>query len=188
MVFAIDGRSAAGKSTLAAKLSSAGATCAVVHTDDVAWNEPFFTWARLLAAGVLEPVRLGQSVSFRPPAWQRHDRSGSITVDGNVDVVIVEGVGAAQRAIAALIDVVIWVQSDAVEAERRGIARDLAEGANGDEAQSVAFWHEWMAYELAFLERDQPWSRAAVIVCGTPPAPIADDEVMLCADRCPRHR
>jgi len=34
---------------------------------------------------------------------------------------------------------VLWVQSDFAGAERRGIARDVAQGDNGDAEQSIAF-------------------------------------------------
>jgi hypothetical protein len=39
-----------------------------------------FDWADLLAHGVLEPVRRGEGVSFRPPAWRERDRAGAIEV------------------------------------------------------------------------------------------------------------
>jgi hypothetical protein len=33
----------------------------------------------------------------------------------------------------------VWVQSDFAEAERRGIARDIAQGVNGDPEASTRF-------------------------------------------------
>ena len=80
-------------------------------------------------------------------------------------MVIVEGVGAARRELMTLVDVVVWVQSDMAEAERRGIERD-----GGDEA-AVSFWHLWMAEELPFMVQERPWERAAFIVAGTPLLP-----------------
>lgn len=167
-IVAVDGRSAGGKTTLASRLHAAVPASAIVHTDDVAWNESFFGWAPLLAHGVLEPLRRGLAVSFQPPAWPAHGRDGAIEVPAGLDLVVVEGVGASQRALTGLLDAAVWVQSDAVEAERRGIARDIAQGVNGDEAASIEFWHGWMAQELPFLADDRPWERADVIVCGTP--------------------
>lgn len=64
-----------------------------------------------------------------------------------------------------LLDAVVWVQSDTVEADRRGIERD-----GGDQA-AAEFWHEWGAQELPFLAADRPWERADVIVTGTPALP-----------------
>jgi hypothetical protein len=177
-IVAIDGRSAAGKSTVAELLHDAVPSSAVVHTDDLAWNHSFFGWADLLADGVLEPVRRGQPVRYRPPVWDTRGRAGAVNVPAGLEMVLIEGVGAGQRALAPLVDTVVWVQSDFAEAERRGIARDIAQGVNGDPEASTRFWHEWMAEELAFVERQRPWERACVVVAGTPtlahgPAEIA---------------
>jgi hypothetical protein len=79
--------------------------------------------------------------------------------------VIIEGAGAARRELRPMTDTVIWVQSDLAEAERRGIERD-----GGDEA-ATAFWHLWMAEELPFMADQQPWTRADIIIAGTPPIP-----------------
>jgi len=178
-IVAVDGRGAGGKSTLARRLQAAVPAAAVVHTDDVAWNEPLFAWAPLLADGVLEPLRRGDAVDFRPPAWETHGRPGSIVLPAGLDLVIVEGVGAGQAALSPLLDAVVWVQSDFAEAERRGIARDIAEGVNGDDAETIAFWHDWMAAELVFQEREKPWTRARVIVAGTSELPHGADEIVL---------
>ncbi len=190
MVLAIDGRSASGKSSLATLLAAAatavGDRCAVVHTDDVAWWEPYFGWASLLADGVLRPARAGAAVRFRPPAWERRGRAGAIELPSGLDLVVVEGVGAGDAAFADLVDALVWVQSGAAEAERRGIARDVADGANGSPDECVAFWHTWMAEELPYLSRSRPWERAASIVCGTPDAVLSGDAladgVLLVAD------
>jgi predicted kinase len=167
-VIAVDGRSGSGKSTLAERLAGV-AGGAVVHVDDVAWHAPMFGWSSLLAEGVLEPVRRGEAVSYRPPAWDEHGRAGAIEVEGSL--VIVEGVGAGRQELAGLVDVLVWVQSDFAEAERRGIARDIASGVNGDAQAATAFWHEWMASEIPFLERDRPWERADFVVAGTSQEP-----------------
>lgn len=165
---AIDGRSAAGKSSLARSLHRATVRSAIVHTDDVAWHEPFFAWGPLLRAGVLEPLKRGEPVRFRPPAWDLHGRDGLIDVPAGLDLVLIEGVGAAQGAVADLLDATVWVQADQTLAERRGIARDVAEGVNGDPEETVAFWHEWMSHEIPFLATDRPWERARLVVAGTP--------------------
>jgi hypothetical protein len=177
-IVAIDGRSAAGKSTVTELLHDAVPASAVVHTDDLAWHHSFFGWADLLAGGVLEPVRRGQPVRYRPPVWDARGRAGAVNVPAGLEMVLIEGVGAGQRALAPRLDTVVWVQSDFAEAERRGIARDIAQGVNGDPEASTRFWHEWMAEELTFVEEQRPWERACVVVAGTPtlahgPAEIA---------------
>ncbi len=77
-------------------------------------------------------------------------------------LVVVEGVGAGRRELSALVDAIVWVQSDFAIARERGIARD------GADDHAAAFWDEWQAEEMPFLAADRPWSRAALIICGTP--------------------
>jgi uridine kinase len=174
-VLAVDGRGGSGKSTLAEHLRHEVSRSAIVHTDDLAWHEPLFGWGHLLTRA-LEPLRRGEPTRFQPPAWPRHGREGVIEVPGGLDLVIVEGTGSSQREIAALVDTAIWVQADVAEAERRGIERDVAEGVNGGREQAIAFWREWMAAELRFLDEQRPWERADVIVAGTPTIPLGAGE------------
>lgn len=158
---AVDGRSAGGKTTIAQRLQDALPSAAVVHTDDIAWNHSFFEWTDILVQHVLEPLRAGADVSYRPDAWAAHGRAGGIDV-GAAELVIVEGVGSSQQALASRFDATIWVRSDFAEAERRGLIRD------GGDAAAAAFWQEWMEAETPFLADDRPWERATVIVAGTP--------------------
>jgi hypothetical protein len=167
-IVAVDGRGASGKSTLAAELKRAVARSAVVHTDDLAWHEPFFAWGHLLRDEILVTLHRGEGVRFQPPAWGLHGREGVIEVAAEADLVVIEGVGASQREFEHFVDASIWVQSDFQEAERRGIARDMAEGVNGDREQTIAFWHEWMAHEVRFLAEQRPWERACLVVAGSP--------------------
>jgi hypothetical protein len=113
-------------------------------------------------SGVLEPARRGDEVRFRPPAWDARDRPGAIEVPARAPLVVVEGVGASRRALAAYLDAAIWVQSDLREARRRGIERD------GGDKSAADFWEEWDREEVPFLAADRPWERADVVVCGTP--------------------
>lgn len=92
---------------------------------------------------------------------------------------IVEGVGAGRRELTELIDCLVWVQSDYAEAERLGIARDLASGVNGAAHATIEFWHAWMAAETPFLQADRPWDRANVIAAGTSPLPRPPDKVLI---------
>ncbi len=178
-VVAVDGRGASGKSTLAQRLTTALPASVVISTDDVAWHHSFFDWAELLAGGVLEPARRGDAVSYRPPAWRDRGRAGAIAVPVGCELLIVEGVGAGRRELTTLLDAVVWVQSDFEVAERRGIARDVAAGINGDQEQAVAFWHEWMAQELDFLAQQRPWERACAVVAGTSDLRLGQDEILL---------
>jgi hypothetical protein len=163
-VIAIDGRSGAGKTTLAERLAATTARSAVVHTDDIAWFHARFDWVELMREGVLEPVHRGEAVAYRPPPWDARARPGAVEVPAPCELLVVEGVGAARAELADLVDLALWVQSDREVARERGIERD-----GGD----VAGWDEWQSEEVPFVERDRPWERAGVIVAGTGLGPAA---------------
>jgi hypothetical protein len=168
VVLAIDGRSSGGKTTLAGQLQAVVAGSAVVHTDDIAWWYSRFGWAELLIDGVLVPARSGRPVSYRPPPWDERMRPGAIEVPAGVPLLIVEGVGAARREIAHLIDVTSWVQSDEQETERRNLARvGQADGMPTEQNH-----RDWMAEEIPFQAGQRSWERADLVVCGTPPIPF----------------
>lgn len=164
-IVALDGRSSSGKTTLAHRLQQTVAGAVTVHTDDIAWWHSFFGWAELLACGVLEPIRRGQAVAFRPPAWDERGRPGAIELPADASLVIVEGVGAGRREIAHLLDATVWVQSDLNAIERRNAARVAA----GETSPSVVA--RWMHEEFSFVADQRPWERALVVVAGTPELP-----------------
>ena len=175
-IIAADGRGGSGKTSLASKLAAAAPGSEVLHIDDLDWNEPLFRWDHLLVAALSE-LRSSGSLDFTPPAWPRHGRKGSIAVAAGAPFVVVEGTGAGMRAVADLIDVCIWVQTDDDAAEERGIRRDTEEGTNGDAEESVRFWHWWMAGERAFFAADRPWERAHLIVSGERLPGLGDNEI-----------
>jgi hypothetical protein len=160
-IVAVDGRSGSGKTTLTRRLVEAIPAAALVETDDISWYLSRFDWDHLLRAGVLEPVRHGHGVQFRLPDSPVHGVMGHLTVPAGASWVFVEGVGSSRRSLANLLDGSVWVQSDAVEANRRGILR------NGGDERAAQRWDEWMAEELPFLAADRPWERAAFVVAGT---------------------
>jgi hypothetical protein len=174
VVVALDGRSSSGKTSLSGRLAAHIPGAAVVHTDDVAWSESAFNWAELLAAGVLEPVRRGEAVAFRPPAWEERGREGSIDVPRGIALLLVEGVGSGRRSLTPLVDAVVYVQTDAEVTRARDDVRLAAGEINPENYAS------WMAEEYPFVAAERAWERAVAIVNGSPvPPPDADDEVVL---------
>lgn len=167
-IVAVDGRSAGGKSTLAGRLAAEIPGTVIVHTDDIAWWHAVLDWADLLVEGVLEPVRRGESVSYRPPKWDERDREGSIDVPAGTRLLIVEGVGAGRRELAARLDGVIWVDTPLEVTQSRDEVR-IAAGETTRELYDL-----WMVEENPFVEEQRTWERAFLVVDGT-----AGDEIVL---------
>ncbi|MFI6481825.1 uridine kinase [Nonomuraea sp. NPDC050663] len=161
-VIAIDGRGGAGKTTLAERLRAAAGDSAVVHTDDIAWNHASFGWGALLAENILKPLHRGEAVDFRPDAWITHGRPGSITVPGDVDIVLVEGTGVIRDELAPWLDASVWMQGDLDAQERLLVIRD------GDSPEQLEHVANWLREEHPFLVRERPWARATMIVAGPP--------------------
>jgi hypothetical protein len=172
---AIDGRSSSGKTTLAARICEVVVGAVVVHTDDIAWRHSVFGWNELLASGVLLPALRGEAVAYRPPAWDIHGRPGAIELPAAARLLIVEGVGAGRRELAAYFDAIVWVQSDLDQT----LARDGKRVAAGEiNADSYA---DWMAQERPFQAEETTWARAQLIVCGSSSPEQPHDHVMVAA-------
>jgi hypothetical protein len=172
-VVAIDGRSSNGKSTLAERVAAQVPRATVVHTDDVAWRHSRFDWDDLLMAGVIEPLRRGEAVNYRPPAWDAHRRPGAITVPADAGLVAIEGVGAGRASLAAHVDALIWVQTDLDVTERRDRAR--VEAGEID----AAGYEAWMSEEVPFQARERTWERADLVVSGSSTADDPTEVVVL---------
>ena len=156
LVLAIDGRSSSGKTTLAVRIAEIMPATAVVHTDDIAWWHSRFGWADL-AQHVLETVRSGASLSYRPPAWIERGREGAILVPPGIQLLLLEGVGASREELAHLLDARLWVQADRATIDRRNQDRGADEG--------------WLQEELPWVAGHRPWQHADLVISGTPTLP-----------------
>jgi hypothetical protein len=134
---------------------------AVVHTDDIAWFHSMFGWSDL-ALRILDPVHHGDAVSFQPPAWEKHGRAGGIEVCPGMQLVLLEGVGSSREELAHLLDARVWVQADQRITERRNDQRV----ATGEVTRSVL--EQWLAEEHEFVRARRPWTKADLIMAGTP--------------------
>lgn len=172
---AVDGRSSAGKTTLATLLCQAIDGAWVVHTDDIAWRHSVFGWGELIINGVLAPARRGEAVSYRPPAWGLHGRPGAVEAPAGARLLVVEGVGAGRRELASYFDGIIWAQSDLDQT----LARDQTRVRAGE--ISAEDYADWMAQERPFQADQQTWARARLVVCGSAPPGQPRGHVMVAA-------
>lgn len=169
-LLAIDGRSSNGKTSLSARMAATTASAEVVHTDDVGSHYSAFGWDDLLVREIIEPLRSGRSVVYRPRGFAIRADPVDVAASATARLVIIEGVGSARSNLAALVDAVVWVQSDLGITEERNRVRVAAgemEPRNYD---------KWMAEEIPFQAAERTWERANVVVCGTPTLPHDPDE------------
>jgi para-aminobenzoate synthetase len=159
VIIAIDGRSGAGKTTLAIELAARLRNhhkVALFHLEDIypGWNG--------LAAGVeryvttvLAPLRRGEPATWVSWDWERH-YDGDARVTLPAEIVIVEGVGAAAAAARPLLDAVIWADSPDHERRKRALERD---------GQTYApYWDQWAAQESELLASDNVRDHADIRV------------------------
>ncbi|MGY3564334.1 chorismate-binding protein [Sinomonas sp. RB5] len=173
-VILLDGRSGAGKTSLAIELAAAlreHRTVTLIHLEDVypGWDGLAEGIARC-ADHVLGPLRRGEVARWRPWDWER-GAGGPERVSEPADVVLLEGVGAGAAPLRALADAVVWVDAPADERRRRALARD------GD--LYAPHWGRWAAQEEAWLAHDDVPAAAAVTVA----SPAGTDRPEGLADR-----
>ncbi|MFC8409939.1 aminodeoxychorismate synthase component I [Arthrobacter sp. NPDC057259] len=159
VIIAIDGRSGAGKTTLAIELAARlreHRTVSLFHLEDIypGWNGLAAGIDRY-AATVLAPLRRGATAHWTSWDWERH-YDGDARTTRPADVVLVEGVGAAAAAAAPYLDAVIW--TDAPD----GARKDRALERDGD--TYAPYWEQWAEQEEAWLAGDDVPTRADVRV------------------------
>jgi uridine kinase len=165
---AVDGHSAAGKSTVAKKLASSLNTSVLVYTDDFyrVMNEQerfelnaregykhYYDWQRLKQE-VLEPLSAFQVAEYRIYDWQ-NNKLGELKQITPVDYIIVEGCYSARPELSSFFDVVVLVETSSVERQKRQAERKNA---------SQDWLNRWDAAESFYLETTDLANRADVVV------------------------
>lgn len=158
----IDGPAGSGKSSLGAEVGSVASghgTTTLVHLDDLldGWRG-LFDVADSLSRLVLAPLAEGQPGRYRRYDWELGRFAENHDVPP-VDVLVVEGVAAGSRALAACTTTLVWVEAPAELRLARGLARD-GEGLRPQ-------WERFMVDEQVLFEREQPRRRADVVVDGS---------------------
>jgi hypothetical protein len=157
-VIAVDGRSGAGKTWLAAALREQLDGAPVVALEDLygGWDG-LARGVALLVTRVLAPLAAGQPAHVPRYDWV----AGTWGVPWLLEpppVLIVEGVGAGARRAAAYASVLIWVEATAAARKQRALDRD------GD--TFAPHWDAWAAQEDALLARERTSDRADLVIDG----------------------
>jgi len=154
-VIAIDGRSGAGKSSLAALLGDELGAPVVALEDLYGGWDGLERGIDLLVAKVLEPLRAGKAARVPRYDWVAREW-GTPWVLEPPEVLIVEGVGAGARRAAAYASVLIWIEEPAPVRKKRALDRDGA--------TFIPYWDMWAAQEEAMLAREHTAERADLVI------------------------
>lgn len=161
LLIAVDGRSGAGKTTLAVELAALlreHHTVSLFHLEDIypGWDGLADGLERYVRS-VLTPLAAGEPARWTAWDWSAND-DGAARLTQPADIVVVEGVGAACSAARDLLDVVIWIDADDDLRRTSALARD------GD--TYAPFWQRWSDQEDRWLASDRPADHADLLVQG----------------------
>ena len=154
-VIAVDGRSGAGKSSLAALLRAELGAPVVALEDLYGGWDGLERGVDLLVAEVLAPLRAGKAAHVPRYNWVAREW-GTPWVLEPPAVLIAEGVGAGARRAAAYASLVIWLAAPPAVRKKRAFDRDGA--------AFLPYWDMWAAQEEAMLAREHTPQRADLVI------------------------
>jgi hypothetical protein len=163
-VLAVEGRSGAGKTTLAARLAAALQAdpdagpdgVPVVHLDDLypGWDG-LEAGSRELVDGLLVPLARGLPAACRTWDWSA-SCPGPLRSVPPAPFVVVEGVGCGSRAARPYLSLLVWLEVPTPVRRARALARDGA--------LYHPHWERWAAQEDAYLIAQDPAGAADVVL------------------------
>lgn len=173
VIIAVDGRSGAGKTTVALELAALlrrHHTVSLFHLEDIypGWDGLANGVERYVST-VLEPLSRGLPAQWLAWDWEAKNDGASRTT-AVADVVLVEGVGAAHGRAREFLDAVVWVDAPTLTRKRRALDRD---------GETYApFWESWAAQEELLLAQDAVADAADIVVDGAAGVATAPERVL----------
>ncbi|WP_255768679.1 chorismate-binding protein [Pseudarthrobacter sulfonivorans] len=171
VIIAIDGRSGAGKTTLAIELAARLRNhhkVSLFHLEDIypGWNGLTAGIERYVST-VLTPLSGGEAATWTSWDWANH-YDGETRTTLPAEIVIIEGVGAAAAEARPLLSAVVWADSPDDVRRKRALDRD---GGTYE-----PFWEQWAAQEDDWLADDDVPGHADIRVLnhadGSAPADV----------------
>ena len=165
VIIAVDGRSGAGKTTIAVELAALlrrHRTVSLFHLEDIypGWDGLAGGVERYISS-VLEPLHQGTSATWTAWDWEARN-DGDFRTTAAAQVVLVEGVGSSHGRAAGFLDAIIWVDAPQQARKQRALERD------GD--TYAPFWDTWAEQEerlLASLDGEPGAGYRDIVVDGT---------------------
>lgn len=147
-IVCIDGPAGAGKTTLAASLAAT-----VVHTDELLDGWDGLPSLHAAVTPLVRDLAAGREAHYRRYDWGSGAFAEPVTVSP-AGLVVVEGVGAWNPALAGLVTMLVWVEAPDVVRRLRGEQR-------GDFA---GHWDAWARDEAALFARDHTRDHADLVI------------------------
>jgi uridine kinase len=160
VVVGISGFAGAGKSVLARRVVDSVHGAVRVRGDD--FLDPARVHRRSsdwdgvdrerLHSEVLEPFRAGDDVGIRQLDWET-GQLGEPTPLPRASVLVVDAIGIFHPDLLPWFDLTVWVDTDLLVAQERGMARDRAAGMDHDRVWAEVWTPNDHEFEQVFLPR-----------------------------------
>ena len=181
----VDGPAGSGKTTLAGLITRGaedrGLTVRTLHMDDLyeGWDgaERGFM---LLRDHVLARIAAGVEGRYRRYDWKAGEYAERHDVPADLDLLVVEGVTSADRAVDDWTSLRIWVETSNSVRLGRGIDRD------GEALRDR--WLDWMRWEREHYAAEHTRDRADLVVDGSPSIPHDPEREIVIKTRADQHR
>jgi len=161
ILIAIDGPAGSGKTSLANQLSNKLNSVTTIHMDDLynGWEDALTaTLTQHLEEWIIDPFGKHQSVLYQKFNWSTGEYGLAVEAR-DIELLILEGVGAAQEIIRQSADLTIWIEVG----PQIGLARVL----NRDGDQLLPFMLKWQERESAHFLMDQTKENCQIFVDGS---------------------